>query len=926
MTPERWHRIEGLVEAALKHDRDDRSRFLAAECGSDDELRRHAAALLDSYGQVDTFMEAPAALDLAAAAREGGARERPASALPGALESQEMIGPYRLLDEIGHGGMGSVFLAARGDGEYRQRVAIKLIRHGIGSRSLARRFRNERQILAHLVHPHIARLLDGGTTSDGRPYFVMELIEGTRIDDYCDRRRSTIPQRLELFEQACTAVAYAHRNLVVHRDLKPGNILVTDEGTPKLLDFGIAKLLDPSEASHTVEATHSGLAPMTPPYASPEQILGQPITTASDVYSLGVLLYYLLTGRLPFERTPLMPRAAIYEDLARELPRPSAAVATPVDGARDDDEYSIAGRRRLSIPQLCRRLSGDLDNIVSKALRREPERRYGSVEALAADLRRHLEGLPVQARRPSLRYRAGKFLRRHRLGVAAGGVILVLGIGSAVQITHQRDLAEQQRDRAERVSDTLIDLFENLDPNQTPRSSLTARQILDRGVEDVALELRDQPQTLAAVQIAIGKVYRNLGLYDHAQPLLENALEIRRNLLGEEHLDVAAGQYELAMLYSLQRDPRDAALHQRALEIRRELLGPDHMTVAESLLGIGDARLNRLKPNQALPYFKQALDIAERHLGPDHVETARISSNVAIAYWVNREPAKALPGLQRSIRILGSTLGPEHPRLVNLLISASRVHCEIGNYAAGEDHGQRALDIQEKHLGSKHPDISSTLDYLAYCQSSQGNFQRAEELLSRATDINREVFGAESRSVSTLLHNLAIIHLRQEEYDEAAELVKKSLDIMEAVDPRHPQLAMSLSILGTVSNRRGDPELAAASFQRSLSISEELIRRDSEDQLAILTKARSLTGLGEVHDQQGRHQQAANDYSAALSSVESFNSSVPELLLIRAQALTYLGRAEEARPIVDELHQRGWKNPDFLKLSREYGYGQEARQ
>ena len=572
------------------------------------------------------------------------------------------IGPYRLLSEIGRGGMGSVFSAARGDGEYQQRVAIKLIRPGPGSRSMARRFRSERQILANLDHPHIARLLDGGTTGDGRPYFVMELIEGTRIDEYCDRRRSTVSERLELFEGVCSAVAYAHRNLVVHRDLKPGNILVTADGSPKLLDFGIAKLLDPAALPHTIERTRSGLAPMTPPYASPEQILGQPITTASDVYSMGVLLYKLLTGRLPFEPGGLTP----LEDLAREPPRPSAAVMLPAEGtAGGEPSVRISYLRRRSLQQLRRRLAGDLDNIVLKALRREPERRYSSVERLAADLRRHLDGLPVQVRGASLRYRTGKFLHRHRLVVAAASVVLALIVGSAVQITRQRNLAEQQRDRAERVSEALIDLFENLDPNETAGNGITAREILDRGVENAALELRDQPRTQAAVQTAIGKVYRNLGLYDQARQLLESSLKQRRELLGAEHLEVAESQHELAIIYNIQGNPRAEDLHQRALETRRKLLGMDHVEVARSLLDLGNHQLYLLRPTRALPYLEQALSIGEERLEP--AEVATVMESIAAARMMNQEPEAAAPFFQRALDVLRSTLGPEHPRLAYTL-------------------------------------------------------------------------------------------------------------------------------------------------------------------------------------------------------------------------------------------------------------------
>src|SRR5688500_3990721 len=433
---------------------------------------------------------------------------------------ERRIGPYRILRELGQGGMGVVYLAARADEQFRKRVALKVIRSGGASEEVVRHFKRERQILAGLDHPNIARLLDGGTTDDGLPYFVMEYIEGEPLLEYCDSRKLPVAERLKLFQAICSAVQYAHRNLVVHRDIKPGDILVAEDGSPKLLDFGIAKLLNPELAGEALIATAMS---MTPTYASPEQARGERITTATDVYSLGVVLYELLTGHLPYRllsRQPLEILKAISE--------------------QEPEKASTAIERAEN--KLQRRLRGDLDNILMLALRKEPPRRYASVEAFSDDIRRYLEGLPVKARQPTAAYRTGKFLRRHVAGVAASAVFVGLLIGFAAamavqsaRVTRERDLAEQERaaaqqerETAQRVSAFLVDLFRVSDPSRSRGETITAREVLDRGTTKIATELKDEPEVRATLMSTMGTVYSNLGLYDKALSLLEEALQTRK--------------------------------------------------------------------------------------------------------------------------------------------------------------------------------------------------------------------------------------------------------------------------------------------------------------------------------------------------------------------------------------------------------------
>jgi serine/threonine protein kinase len=484
MDPERWQRVKQLLEEAIPLEDSQRSSFLDRECGNDGEVRCEVNSLLSSHDEAGTgFLKKPV-LDLKSVA----------PLMP--VRAGRRVGVYQIIEEIGHGGMGEVYRAVRADGQFTKEVAVKLVRSGFDTAFVLERFRTERQILATLDHPNIAHLLDGGTTEDGIPYLVMELIEGARIDSYCDEHKLSITRRLQLFRQVCAAVQYAHQRLVIHRDIKPSNVLVTQEGVPKLLDFGIAKILDPAAGAENTLAR-----PMTPEYASPEQIRGEPITTASDVYSLGVVLYQLLTGRSPY---PGETRSSL--DLARAVcetdpGRPSTVVLKPPP-ARTGEQgevltpEQVSGSREGSPGKLGRRLAGDLDNIALMALRKEPARRYASVEQFAEDIRRHLEGLPVTATKGSWSYRAGKFVRRNRTAMTATALVfftLVAGVAATIRQAHiarrQAEIASAERVRAERrfndvrkLANSLI--FEIHDSIQSlPGATPSRKLLLDRAVE-----------------------------------------------------------------------------------------------------------------------------------------------------------------------------------------------------------------------------------------------------------------------------------------------------------------------------------------------------------------------------------------------------------------------------------------------------------
>ncbi len=485
MTPERWQEIELVFSGAFELEGGERDRYVEEQCTRDPELQREVKALLASLDTAGEYFE-----ELAGRIGVPTDPDTHTERLVG-----KRIGNYRLVDLIGRGGMGAVYLAERDDEQFQMKAALKLLPMGLDSDESRRRFLAERQILARLEHPNIARLVDGGVTEDRTPYFVMELVEGTPIDEYCDTHQLTIPRRLALFLKVCDAVQHAHQNLVVHRDLKPSNILATESGEVKLLDFGIARVLD-SDGTGTQTTMTRRARPMTIAYASPEQVLGSSVTTVSDVYALGVLLYTLLTGRHPYKLSSKSLMEVEQIICEQEPERPSDAVFRTEPSTPED-----IGRHRSTTPQRLRRdLAGDLDTIVLTALRKEPERRYASVSQFADDLRRYQTGLPVTAHKDSLRYRTSRFVRRHKVGVTAGAAVTLMlagfvGVSFRFALTTAAQSREitREAETAEQVSSFLVDLFEVSNPGQGTGDTVTARAILERGAASINERLTDQP-------------------------------------------------------------------------------------------------------------------------------------------------------------------------------------------------------------------------------------------------------------------------------------------------------------------------------------------------------------------------------------------------------------------------------------------------
>ncbi|HKV08466.1 MAG TPA: serine/threonine-protein kinase [Thermoanaerobaculia bacterium] len=757
MTPERWQEVKAVLDGALERAPSERAAFVAAACGEDEELRQEVDSLLDTEAEVGEFLSEPVFATLS-----GG--------LDG-LEEGRRIGPYRIVREIGRGGMGQVYLAVRADDEYEKQVAVKVVGWGLAE-AVVHRFRAERQILANLDHPNIAKLLDGGTTEDGRPYFVMEHVEGRPIDHCC--AGLPVEQRLELFRTVCAAVHFAHQNLVVHRDLKPGNILVTAEGIPKLLDFGIAKLLDPGDSPSAF--TELGLRPMTLEAASPEQVAGLPITTASDVYSLGVLLFGLLTGGSPYGEAAASREALERAVREAETGKPSEAVG----------------------PEEGRRLTGDLDNVVRMALEKDPRQRYVSAAELARDVERHLAGLPVVARRDTFGYRAGKFVRRHKLGVgaAAAGLALILGFSAALTVFLQR--AIEERRRAETVSAFLGDLFATTDPSRSRGEEVSAREVLDRGAARIAKELQGQPELQADLMATMGRAYRSLGLYQPARALLEKSLAIRRAALDPDDARLAESLLNLAFLLEETGDFAGAEpLVREAVEIQRRTLGEDDPEYAKGLNNLASLLQERKELDAAEALYRRVLAIKKRSLGEEHEDVARTLNNLARLLYAKGDLAGAEPLYRLALAIRKKRYGDRpHPEVARNLNNLAVVLADRGDGQGAEAMHREALAMRRALYREPHRDVAESLNNLAFLLRSRGDFAAAEPLYREAVEIAGKVPEIR-KSYAVFLRNHAALLTQMGRAAEAEPRAREALEIFQgAQNPSEERTADAQSVLG----------------------------------------------------------------------------------------------------------------------------------
>ncbi len=844
--------MDRLFEQALKLGPDEREAFLD-QAGEDDErLRREVDGLLRAEGSSPSFLEEGAVALVAAEIGDLGVSAEPAQ--------PERLGPYRILRQIGSGGMSHVYLAERADGEFEQNVAIKVMRSGVGPAAEASRFRAERQILASFDHPEIARVFDGGVTDDGRPYLVMEYVAGGPLTTFCDERALGLDQRLALFVRVCDAVQYAHQRLVVHRDLKPSNVLVTESGRVKLLDFGIAKLLAPSAASAgaSLPSTRTGLLLLTPEYAAPEQLRGQEVTTAADVYALGVVLYELVTGSRPYRLEGKTPSQMEEVVCVREPRPPSTAAAV--------GRTATAARSSWSPGRLVR----DLDTVILRALRKEPENRYGSARELAEELQRYLAGEPVLARPVRLWGRLARRARRRpwvtALIAGTGTILVVLLITLALgTIKYTRDLqternaaleaqrlTEVEEREATAALELLVDSFQVADPRRSRGETVTAREILESSAAKVEERLADQPLAQASLLVTIGRVYANLGLHERGADVLERAVELRQSELGAGDLAVADAVFEVGKLRYDQRnfEPAEALLRQ-ALEIRTDHLSPSDPEVALAKGMLAAILHFRGRHLEAEPLNREAVVILTEAYGEDdrRVLGALETRAGILRAGGDLEGAEAL--YSECLRRRREAYGENDPQINATLNNLAFVHRDRGDHARSELRLREALAHQTRIYGAEHPNTILVMKNLTGPLNRQQKYEELEALLRSVLKLERKnLAGDDWRLGSTLTSGLGRALLQQHKYREAEPVLREGVEVwIAALDDDHTWVATARGAYGACLLGLGRGEDALPVLETSLErlAAEAAFTRDVWSQTSYVVDHLAATGtdLGE---------------------------------------------------------------------------------
>ena len=679
----------------------------------------------------------------------------------------KQIGKYVIDSEAGFGGMGIVYVGLRNDDEFEQKVAIKILKHGITSDYLLKRFQIERQTLANLQHQYIAKLLDGGSTDEGLPYLVMEFIEGIPITKYCDKNNLSIDERLELFRKVCIAVQYAHQNLIVHRDIKPGNILVIDDGTPKLLDFGIAKLIDEDLMEDDGGLTKTGIWHLTPEYSSPEQINGDRITTASDIYSLGVLLYKILTGEQPYRITNSSP-IAISKFIEKEnITKPS-------------DKVKVTST--ITHEKISNQLKGDLDNIILKAMDKDPERRYVSVEQFSEDLKRYLIGLPVIAQKDTTAYRLSKFISRHKVGFSTSLGFALLLIISLIAISWQANVASKERDKArveaqksEEVNSFLQEMLSSVDPSEIGRD-VKVYDILEKAADDIEINLKDQPEVEASLRSTLGNTYVNLGEYGKAKPFLDDALAINKKIYGNKSKETAYSLHDLGLYYDWVGDYKKAdSIYNISIKILRKVLQQPTKQFSNVLNDQALIKMYYGEYDAAEKLFKEALDAALHSHGEKDKNTAVIMNNLALNYTDAGDLDKAEEYYKKSLSINLELLGENRPEIGTNYNNLGYLYMLKKEYTLAEVYLEKSYKLKLNLKGKDHPDVGLALNNLGVINIKMGNYNKAEKYQLDALRQYRKTLGSDHPYIALSQYWLGKIYLETGKFSAAEEYLRKSL-------------------------------------------------------------------------------------------------------------------------------------------------------
>ncbi len=895
---ERWTKARELFERAVELETGARDACLARECAGDAKLEALVRELLAADAAESGLLDRRLDVSTLAGAPESDA---PVAHGPGAR-----IGPWRLVSPLGHGGMGVVHLAERDDASFAQRAALKLVRGGLFSRALEERFVRERRILARLEHPGIARLLDGGLTAEGQPWFAMEFVEGEPITEWAQRRDCDVPARLRLFLDACDAVQYAHRQLVVHRDLKPANILIDGAGRVRLLDFGVARLLD--DPADGTGMTRAGFHALTPQYAAPEQLRGEPQTTSTDVFGLGAVLYELLCGK------PIRPAAT--GGLAEAL------------GAAEAEIPPLASHRELTAA-LRRRLAGDLETIAACALASEPRRRYGSVEAFVADVRRHLEVRPIVARRANAIYRAGKYLRRHRAGAAAAAsLVLVLTAGVAATLW-QAGEARREAARAREVAAFLEDLFSAVDPEVTRGRTVTARELLDAGAARLA-SLPADPDLRVDITKTTGELYYRLGVFDRSEVLLRQALAESHAAFGPE--DARTAQVQSALGYLL----TDASRHAEADGIIAAALtssrrSADEGAILAALDALAHLRYVQGRYQDSLELRREQHALARKRFGPESAEVAELLNSMGACEMQLEEFDAADRHLAGALALQRQRYGTDHTSIANTLGLTGSLRLRRGFPQEAERFQREALAIRMRVLGPEHPDIALSQDQLAFSLDRQNRRGEAREFYEQALALRRRALGPRHVEVADTLTNLATLAFRSGALDDAIGSQLEALDIYRAAYGEHPRVAGALGNAGVMLRDRARYDEARSLFTESLEMRRRLVGEAHTDYaIALLHLGVLDRATGRLDESARLLQQAADIFTRRLGAD---HPRVSETAMALGATRLLQGRVQEATPMIEraldkltEAHRgddmrvaecRLWHGAALARLGRE---------
>lgn len=744
LTPEQWKQISPHLDEALELDPLERKAWLASLRERDEKLASTLEALLQEHEslQREKFLE------FSAVPRSPG--------LAG-----QMIGAYTLRTQIGQGGMGTVWLAQRSDGRFERKAAVKFVNLAFIGQGSERRFRREGSILGRLTHPHIADLIDAGISSAGQPYLILEYVDGLAIDKYCDQHKLDVEARIRLFLDVLSAVAHAHTNLIVHRDLKPSNVLVTNSGEVKLLDFGIAKLLEgEGQSGAATLLTHESGSAMTPQYAAPEQLSNQPVTTATDVYALGVLLYVLLTGQHPAGPAVHSPAELMKAVLELEPARASDVMA---------DVKTVSVSRGTSPDRLQRQLRGDLDTILAKALKKNPAERYGSVTALADDLQRYLKHEAISARPDTLVYRTAKFARRNRTAVALSTLALLALISGITGILiqartarRQRDVALRERDRADRIAKFMTGIFKISDPNERVGNTVTARQVLDQASQDIEAGLSKDPEVQAQMMHVMGKAYRNLGLLHPAQQLLERSVQIGSSALGPENSETLETMHDLAWVFSEQGHLAEAEhLQRKVLNSERRIFGAENL---ETLRTGGDLAVTLCEQGnyaEGINLNRQVFETKRKILGPEAFDTLATEDNLAV--------------------------------MLN----------ESGQLAEAEKVERETLDIQVRVFGYENLGTISSMTNMADIERNMGRDDEAQKLYTQTLHLEERVLGPDQRETAVTKYEIACLLAKHGQVDQAFSLLNQAIE-----HGLPPRIALSIEKEPPLTTLHRDPRFS----------------------------------------------------------------------------------------------------------------------